>query len=162
MALLSRVHDSKRYRTHRSSYLQQRMPCTAVYKVRYANGNFQQAGRAQSDILGRIGSCGSPAGLSSEHLPERTVKTLTLPNMLCAEPMICIKQTGASDLIWLLLALHYKRWDHCSYWNTINFTLRSQIISFACTTLRFLHNRCQRPNLLVSACQKHAQKVRLS
>ena len=62
--------------------------------------------KVQGDILGRIGSCGSPAGLSSEHLPERTVKTLTLPNMLCAEPMICIKQTGASDPIWLLLALH--------------------------------------------------------
>ena len=55
--------------------------------------------KVQSDIFGRIRSCGSPAGLSSEHLPERTVKTLTLPNMLCAEPMICMKQTGASDLI---------------------------------------------------------------
>ena len=55
--------------------------------------------KVQGDILGRVGSCGSPAGLSSEHLLERTVKTLTLPNMLCAEPMICMKETGASDLI---------------------------------------------------------------
>ena len=63
----------------------------------------------QCDILGSIGSCGLPAGLSSEHLPERTVKTLTLPNMLCAEPMICIKQTVASEFIWLFNGFSVQR-----------------------------------------------------
>ena len=43
----------------------------------------------QADILDGLGSRNSPAGVASEHMPERTVNTLTLPNMLCAEPIIC-------------------------------------------------------------------------
>ena len=35
MALLSKVHNSKRYCTHKLSYLQQRMPYMAMYKVGY-------------------------------------------------------------------------------------------------------------------------------